>query len=126
MARNGSPPPKFSTDEGRTYFLAELPVHPEMRGAQFDEVTDQVGTKLALSRHQVEILEKCREATGLIDLMGIAGRTDRTKFRNQVLNPLLAEGLVEMTIPDKPRSSNQKYRLTPAGRAALETATNES
>ena len=31
IARNGSAPPRFSTDEGRTYFLAELPVHPQMR-----------------------------------------------------------------------------------------------
>jgi ATP-dependent DNA helicase RecG len=120
MALNGSPPPKFSTDEGRMYFLAELPVHPNMRGVLTNEATDQVGTKSALSRHQVEILEKCREETGLIDLIAITGRTDRTKFRQQVLNPLLAEGLIEMTIPDKPRSSNQKYRLTPAGRAVLD------
>jgi predicted HTH transcriptional regulator len=83
------------------------------------QITAPLGTKLALSRHQVGILEKCREETGLIDLMAIAGRTDRTKFRHQVLNPLLAEGLIEMTIPDKPRSSNQKYRLAAKGRAWL-------
>ena len=47
--------------------------------------------------------------------MKIEGRSDRTKFRNQVLNPLLDAGVVEMTIPDKPRSSKQKYRLTTAG-----------
>jgi ATP-dependent DNA helicase RecG len=42
-----------------------------------------------------------------------------TKFRDQVLNPLLEEGLVEMTIPDKPRSSKQRYRLTDKGRRVL-------
>lgn len=34
MAENGSPPPRFSTDEGRTYFLVELPVHPQMPGVR--------------------------------------------------------------------------------------------
>jgi hypothetical protein len=32
MAENGSLPPRFSTDEGRTHFLVELPVHPQMPG----------------------------------------------------------------------------------------------
>ena len=32
MAANGSPPAKFSTDDGRTYFLVELPVHTELPG----------------------------------------------------------------------------------------------
>lgn len=35
--------------------------------------------------------------------MQIAKRSDRTKFRNQILRPLLEDGLVEMTIPDKPK-----------------------
>ena len=51
--------------------------------------------------------------------MGIAGRTDRTKFRNQVLNPLIEAGLLEMTVPDKPRSSKQKYRVTEKGQDLL-------
>jgi ATP-dependent DNA helicase RecG len=42
--------------------------------------------------------------------MAVADRANRTKFRDQVLNPLLADGLLEMTIPDKPTSSKQRYR----------------
>ena len=55
----------------------------------------------------------------LVDIMAITGRSDRTKFWHQVLNPLLEAGLIEMTIPDKPRSSKQKYRLTNAGKHLL-------
>ena len=75
---------------------------------------------MALSRHQVEILRNCLESKAITNLMTIAGRADRTKFRDQVLNPLLAVGLVEMTIPDKTRSSKQRYRLTDKGRQMLE------
>ena len=32
MERNGSPEPRFSTDETRTHFVVELPVHPELVG----------------------------------------------------------------------------------------------
>ncbi len=38
---------------------------------------------------------------------------------DSVLKPLLTSGLLEMTIPDKPRSSKQKYRITKKGRQVL-------
>jgi ATP-dependent DNA helicase RecG len=62
---------------------------------------------------------------GISELMAIAGRTNRTKFRNQVLKPLIDAGLIEMTIPDKPRSSKQRYRLTEKGKALLDTLEKE-
>lgn len=74
---------------------------------------------MGLSRAQVEVLRKCLNESAIADLMDIAGRSNRTKFRNHVLNPLLTAGLVEMTCPDKPRSSKQKYRLTQKGRSVL-------
>ena len=58
--------------------------------------------------------------TSLQELMESSGRTDRTKLRDQVLAPLLEAGLLEMTIPDKPRSPRQRYRTTPAGTRLLE------
>jgi ATP-dependent DNA helicase RecG len=40
-------------------------------------------------------------------------------FSNHYLAPALEAGLIEMTIPDKPRSSKQRYRLTAKGRQWL-------
>jgi ATP-dependent DNA helicase RecG len=80
---------------------------------------DQVGTKLALSRHQVEILTACKIEQAVPDLLSLIGRTNRTKFRTDLLNPLLEEELVEMTIPDKPKSSKQRYRTTQKGQSVL-------
>ncbi|MBN1127767.1 MAG: DUF4062 domain-containing protein [Chitinispirillaceae bacterium] len=88
-------------------------------GTKSKQNRHQVTTQSALSRHQVEILSNCLKESDIVRLMRIAGRSDRTKFRHQVLNPLIEAGLVEMTIPDKPTSSNQKYRTTDKGRAWL-------
>ena len=41
--------------------------------------------------------------------------SDTKYFRSSFLLPALHDGLIEMTVPDKPRSSKQRYRLTPKG-----------
>jgi hypothetical protein len=60
-----------------------------------------------------------RNETSIVELMVIADRKDRTKFRNNVLYPLLEANLIEMAVPDKPKSSKQKYRLTEDGEVYL-------
>jgi ATP-dependent DNA helicase RecG len=47
-------------------------------------------------------------------------RSDRTKFRQSVVEPLLEAGWLARTVPDRPRSRFQKYVTTPAGREFLE------
>jgi Fic family protein len=71
----------------------------------------QVGTKLKLSADQLAVFEQIEGEMSLVELMALLNRKDRTKFRQQVLSPLVELGLVEATIPDKPTSSRQKYRL---------------
>jgi hypothetical protein len=47
------------------------------------------------------------------------GLKDDEHFRKAYLLPALDAGLIEMTIPDKPRSSKQKYRLADKGRQMM-------
>ncbi len=50
---------------------------------------------------------------------------DRENFRKSHLLPASSAGLVEMTLPDKPNSRHQRYRLTPTGRQRPKTAPNQ-
>ncbi|WP_342774341.1 Fic family protein [Desulfobotulus mexicanus] len=50
------------------------------------------------------------------------GLKDNEHFRKAYLLPALNAGLIEMTLPDKPRSSKQKYRLTDKGRLLRDSA----
>jgi len=116
----GLPEPEIRMDAGFWVMTIRRNLSKKIKsGAQQASSRHQVGTKSALSRHQVEILLKCVEESTLVNLITITGRSDRTKFRTQVLQPLLELGLIEMTVPDKPNSRLQKYRITAEGQQYL-------
>jgi Fic family protein len=73
------------------------------------QVTPQVGELLAAIKGEMG-----REA-----LQSALGLSDRKSFRERYLKPALADGLIEMTIPGRPNSRLQKYRLTDKGRLWL-------
>ena len=54
------------------------------------------------------------------ELQNALGLQDRKSFRERYLKPALAEGLIEMTLPDKPNSRLQQYRLTDRGKYWLQ------
>lgn len=116
---HGIPTPRFEEKQG---FLV-VTFRAEIATLRAAPSRHQVGTKWALSRDQVAILESCRAQRTLLDMMKIVGRSDRTKFRDSLVRPLIEAGLLELTIPDKPRSRLQRYRVTEAGRAALKQKT---
>ena len=79
-----------------------------------------VGVQAELGARDTDMLRACsREDLASRELQHAGGYAGRTRSFEQRLNRLVGEGLVEMTVPDKPRSPMQKYRLTEKGRAAL-------
>ena len=83
-------------------------VTDHVTGQVTDHVTDQVGLLKVVAGEMSR--EQLQEAVGL---------KNRGHFRRAYLLPALRAGLIEMTVPDKPRSRSQRYRLTPAGRKLL-------
>ncbi|MBU0946515.1 MAG: Fic family protein [Proteobacteria bacterium] len=70
------------------------------------QVTPQVKRLLKILQGEMN-----REA-----LQGVLSLHDRKSFRERYIKPALAEDLIEMTIPEKPNSPLQRYRLTDKGR----------
>ena len=56
------------------------------------------------------------------ELQKIIGLSDRKSFMKNYIEPALKQKLIEMTIPDKPNSSKQKYKLTEIGEKLKEKA----
>jgi hypothetical protein len=73
---------------------------------QTDQVSDQVAD-------QVKPLLKALKNGPLsaLDCMAKLGLSHRPTFRKNYLNPALEAGLIERTIPEKPKSRLQKYRI---------------
>ncbi len=55
------------------------------------------------------ILDFCKEARSISEIMEKFAFDSRTSFRRKYLNKLVKEGRLKMTLPDKPKSKNQKY-----------------
>ena len=72
----------------------------------------KLGTKKGLSVDHLKILKNCKNESSAIELMEIIKRTNKSKFKNTIINHLVENGFLELTYPDKPKSPTQKYRLT--------------
>ena len=71
-----------------------------------------LGTKKGLSLDHLKIIKNCKNESSAIELMEILNRSNKSKFKNAIINPLVENSFLELTNPDKPKSPTQKYRLT--------------
>ncbi len=70
------------------------------------------GTKQGLSRDHLIVLKKCKNESTALELMKILKRTNKSKFKTTIINPLIDHNFLELTIPESPKSPSQKYRTT--------------
>ena len=73
-------------------------------------VSGEVSGGVKLKQEKLDaLLEYCIKPKGRKEMQEFCGLKSDDYFRAKVIKPLLKLGLVEMTIPDKPNSRNQKY-----------------
>lgn len=68
--------------------------------------------KLQLNAIELKILHSCQKPFSMKELLKLGGYSSRSRNFRQALNKMLNHKLIEITCPEKPRSKNQKYRLT--------------
>jgi ATP-dependent DNA helicase RecG len=124
--RHGCPAPRFIADGFFTATfrpLAEIRVTSQDAGQVTGQVTGEVGVTVP-----TEATDEMRRLLALLAEQGPVGRVaaqvalglrSRANFLQRYIEPALRGGLVEMTVPDHPNSRVQRYRITPAGVAAL-------
>lgn len=109
----GLPPPVWKSDEklGVTVTFSVPEVEPQLgaqsgaqQGAQSGAQSDKV--LAALSEKPLAMAE-------LVSRLGLATKTGAFK---RAVKELLVNELIAYTVPDKPQSPLQKYRLTSAGK----------
>ncbi|MDA0766391.1 MAG: Fic family protein [Verrucomicrobia bacterium] len=79
-----------------------------------DQVSDQVSDQVKALLHTLR-----RDTLSALECMKRLKLAHRPTFRKNYLSPALSSGLIEYTIPEKPQSRLQRYRLTSQGHALL-------
>lgn len=97
---------KFTENFLRMIFPATAQVTAQDTAQDTAQVTAQV-------KELIEILSKEMDRQEIQDMLGLSHREN---FRLKYLKPALEQGFIEMTIPERPSSKLQKYRLTILGK----------
>ncbi|AUB82077.1 transcriptional regulator [Candidatus Thiodictyon syntrophicum] len=97
------------------------PVTGQVEAPVTGQVTPQV-TPQVIPQVTPQVRQLLRAMSGehaRQELQALLGLADREHFRKAYLLPALEQGWIEPTIPDKPNSRLQQYRLTDKGRSLL-------
>ena len=86
------------------YIMCGISVHDTAHDTTHDAAHDT-----SVFSKQNLLLEFCAEPKSRDEMQAYIDVSSRSHFSKFYLKPLLASGKLEMTLPDKPKSKNQKY-----------------
>lgn len=75
-----------------------------------NQVQDSDTKKVSLSNKQRDIVNFCSVPRTTAEIMERLGLSNQTKNRERYITSLVAAGFLQMTNPDNPTASNQKYK----------------
>ena len=114
LKKNGSPEPEFDMDEDRTYLNTIIHIRDgfntdakEKENEEFLEHSSGVANMSI--KEYARLMEYLKEPRTRQELQTFCNYGSRDYFRTKVLNPLVEEGIIDLTIPEKPHSPKQKY-----------------
>ena len=95
--------------------------HVEEKSNEVEEKSNQVQDsdtrlrhsdtkKVSLSNKQRDIVNFCSVPRTTAEIMERLGLSNQTKNRERYITSLVAAGYLQMTNPDNPTASNQKYK----------------
>ena len=109
----GIEPPTFMELQGFLIVTFRAPIVEEP--AAITNQTPQVSAQVT-----AQVAKFCMEPKSAKEIMALLGLRHWKSFQANYLQPLIDANVLERTIPDKPRSRLQKYRLTDAGRRLVD------
>jgi len=89
-------------------FRTVIPLTPQATPQATHQATHQAEMDDEDKRTE-SILEFCKEPRSRKEIQEFLGLKDRSYFANSILKPLIKGNLLNLTMPDKPTSPNQKY-----------------
>lgn len=86
----------------------------------------QVEAQVLLTPIEIGLINACvATSRSSQELLSVAGYAIRTGNFKRSMEKLLTEGLLAMTIPEKPNSRNQRYVATAKGQKLLQSLNRE-
>jgi Fic family protein len=86
--------------------------HDTAQDSDHDTAQADVHARQGVSEQVQRLISAMKqEDYTLAKLMQLVGLSHRATFQKNYLNPAIEAGLIKRTIPDKPKSPKQRYRL---------------